>query len=165
MKITNAAAVFLTALLLTVLAASCSGETTGTTSSTSSTGDTSGSGVGGTGGKTGSGGSGGSGAAGGAGGTAGSAGTGGMGGFGGTGGVGGTGGIGGAGGAGGSGGGNPLVIPGHQGMEIVNGGQFMKSPNYSMVYTVGQPTQIQTTTTSPSYVMRGGLIGATGSLP
>ena len=155
MKRTNAAAVFLTALLLTVLAASCSDapiDTSGSSSS-SSTGDTSssgGGGVGGTGGTAGSGGSGG---------TAGSAGTGGMGG------AGGAGGIGGAGGAGGSGGGSMGAIPGHKGMEIVNGGQFMKSPNYSMVYTVGQPTQIQTTTTSPSYVMRGGFIGATGSLP
>jgi hypothetical protein len=49
--------------------------------------------------------------------------------------------------------------------EFVSGGSYMKSTNYSMVYTVGQPTQIQTTTTSPSYRMQGGLIGATGSLP
>lgn len=153
MKRTNAAAVFLTALLLTVLAASCSEAPPIDTNQSSSTGDAStGGGVGGTGGTGGKGGSGG---------TAGSAGTGGMGGAGG---AGGAGGMGGAGGAGGSGG-TMVVIPGHTGMEIVNGGQFMRSANYSMVYTVGQPTQIQTTTTSPSYVMQGGLIGATGSLP
>jgi hypothetical protein len=89
-------------------------------------------------------------------GTAGSGGTGG-------GGAGGTGGTGGTGGSGGSGG--SMVVPGHTAMEFVSGGQFMKSANYSMVYTVGQPTQIQTTTKSPSYQMQGGLIGATGSLP
>ncbi|MDI1444230.1 hypothetical protein [Polyangium sp. 6x1] len=80
----------------------------------------------------------------------------------------GTGGGGGAGGGdGGSGGtgGRPPVPPGPPGMEIVSSGDVMKSPRYKMVFTLGQPTQNQTKTTSPSYRMQGGLIGANGSLP
>jgi hypothetical protein len=34
-----------------------------------------------------------------------------------------------------------------------------------MIFTLGQPTQNQSRTTSPSYQMQGGLIGANGSLP
>jgi hypothetical protein len=98
-------------------------------------------------------------------------------GTGGTGGVGGAGGMatssstgstggGGAGGAGGVGGAGGEPMSGvRRGTETVSGGQHMKSSSYSLVYTVGQPTQIQTTTKSSSYQMQGGLIGANGSLP
>lgn len=97
------------------------------------------------------------------GGTAGG-GTGGIGGAGG-GGTGGIGGVGGAGGGGAGGGGAGGAMFGPPATETVSGGQYMKSANYSMVYTIGQPTQIQETTTSPSYRMQGGIIGANGTLP
>lgn len=47
--------------------------------------------------------------------------------------------------------------------DLVNGGDVVRSPGYKMVFTLGQPTQNQTKTTSPSYRMQGGLIGATGN--
>jgi hypothetical protein len=130
---TNQAAVFLIALLLPALAASCTeenptpprGSTSGTTSGEMSSSSSS---------------------------SSGDAGSGGAGGDGGTGGTGGA-------------GGSIAAADGHTAMDIVNGGRYMKSTNYAMVYTVGQPTQIQTTTKSPGYQMQGGLIGATGSLP
>jgi hypothetical protein len=49
--------------------------------------------------------------------------------------------------------------------QLVNGGDTVKSPSYKMVFTLGQPTQNQSTTTSPGYRMQGGLIGANGTLP
>jgi hypothetical protein len=79
----------------------------------------------------------------------------------GAGGAGGEAGAGGGGGAGGQGGGTSDV--GVQATETVSGGEVSKSPNYKMVFTFGQPTQNQGTTTSPSYRVQGGLIGATGS--
>lgn len=72
---------------------------------------------------------------------------------------------GGTGGAGGEGGGSVTPDLGHPGTEIVNGGQFMKSGKYSMVYTIGQPSQVQSTVKSDKYRMQGGIVGATGSLP
>jgi len=62
-------------------------------------------------------------------------------------------------------GGVPMIDLGHSGTEIVNGGQYMKSGKYSMVYTIGQPSQVQSTVTSDKYRMQGGIVGATGSLP
>jgi len=53
----------------------------------------------------------------------------------------------------------------HNTTEFVNAGGVMQSPGYKMVYTLGQPTQNQGKTTSPSYRMQGGVIGANGSLP
>lgn len=67
------------------------------------------------------------------------------------------------GGNGGSGGAPPLVGP--PGTETVSGGTVCESPSYRMVVTVGQPTTNQTTTTSPSYRLQGGLVGANESLP
>jgi hypothetical protein len=49
--------------------------------------------------------------------------------------------------------------------EMVNSGDTSKSPHYKAVYTLGQPTQNQDKSTSPSYRVQGGLIGANGSLP
>jgi len=94
------------------------------------------------------------GSAGGATGTAGNAG----GGTTGTGGIN-TGGRSGAGGALGTGG---RGVASHQN---VSAGNVVKSSNYRMVFTLGQPTPQQTTTTSAKYKMRGGLIGATGTPP
>jgi hypothetical protein len=66
-------------------------------------------------------------------------------------------------GTGGSGGGEPNYGP--PATETVNAGGVTASPNYKMVFTLGQPTQNQTKTTSPGYQMQGGLIGANGTLP
>ncbi|WP_438028886.1 hypothetical protein [Sorangium sp. So ce233] len=49
--------------------------------------------------------------------------------------------------------------------ETVTAGEIAKSARYRMVFTLGQPTQNQETTTSPRYRMQGGLIGANGSSP
>lgn len=65
----------------------------------------------------------------------------------------------------GEGGGTMTSDYGHSGTEVVNGGQFMKSDKYSMVYTIGQPSQVQSTAKSDKYRMQGGIVGATGSLP
>lgn len=65
-------------------------------------------------------------------------------------------------GAGGHGGDTAL---GHTASDVVSAGRVVKSPRYRMVFTLGQPTQNQGKTTSPSYRMQGGLIGANGSLP
>ncbi|HRI68243.1 MAG TPA: hypothetical protein PK156_28635 [Polyangium sp.] len=75
-----------------------------------------------------------------------------------------TNGSGGAGGAGG-GGGNEVVDRGHSATEMVTAGEFAKSQKYKMVFTFGQPSQNQAKMMSSSYRMRGGLVGATGSVP
>ncbi|WP_437680351.1 hypothetical protein [Sorangium sp. So ce131] len=90
----------------------------------------------------------------------------------------GAGGAGGAGGnevtahaSGGSGAGGEGGSPGDHGArgvavgDVVSAGQVVKSPRYRMVFTLGQPTQNQGKTTSPSFRMQGGLVGANGSLP
>lgn len=79
-------------------------------------------------------------------------------------GVGGTGGTA-TGGTGGVGGTPSAGMHGPGASQMVNGGDVVKSPGYKMVFTLGQPTQNQTRTTSPGYRMQGGLIGATGTLP
>jgi hypothetical protein len=71
---------------------------------------------------------------------------------------------GGGGGQGGQGG-TMMGDQGVQATETVTAGQSVSSPNYRMVFTFGQPTQNQGTTTSPSYRLQGGLIGANGSAP
>lgn len=58
-----------------------------------------------------------------------------------------------------------FVDNGHTATETVNAGNVAASPNYRMVFTFGQPTQNQGKSTSDSYGLRGGLIGATGSEP
>jgi hypothetical protein len=54
---------------------------------------------------------------------------------------------------------------GPESTQLVNSGDVCKSPGYKMVFTLGQPTQNQSKTTSPGYRMQGGLIGANGTLP
>ena len=49
---------------------------------------------------------------------------------------------------------------GHAGFAFVNAGTASTSPNYSMVWTFGQPSQVQNGMTSPGYRIRGGFIGA-----
>ena len=64
-------------------------------------------------------------------------------------------------GAGGSTGG----AHGPEATQLVNSGGVCTSPAYKMVFTLGQPTQNQSKTTSPGYRVQGGLIGANGTLP
>jgi hypothetical protein len=78
-------------------------------------------------------------------------------------GAGGSGGAGGAGGAGGGGQGGGSADNGHSATETVSAGEVSKSSSYQMVFTLGQPTQNQGTTTSSSYRLKGGLVGANGS--
>lgn len=49
--------------------------------------------------------------------------------------------------------------------EFVNAGDTSRSPHFKAVFTLGQPSQNQDKSTSPSYRAQGGLIGANGSLP
>lgn len=85
----------------------------------------------------------------------------------------------GLGGGGGAGAGDPVASAGGGGAggrpevgdrsvaasDMVSAGKVVRSPSYRMVFTLGQPTQNQGKTTSPSYRMQGGLVGANGSLP
>jgi hypothetical protein len=57
------------------------------------------------------------------------------------------------------------AAPGQPASQLVSSGTQMSSPSYTMVYTLGQPTALQSTHSSPSYSVRGGLIGANGSPP
>ncbi len=49
--------------------------------------------------------------------------------------------------------------------QTVNGGTKASSANFSMVFTVGQPTQNQGTYKSANFRLQGGLIGANGDPP
>lgn len=49
--------------------------------------------------------------------------------------------------------------------QTVNAGHLVQSPNFRLVFTMGQPTQNQGTTSSPNFKLRGGLVGANGSPP
>lgn len=70
------------------------------------------------------------------------------------------GGVGGGGGAGGS-----MPAYGPPATDIVSAGEVSQSPGYKLVFTFGQSSTNQEKTTSPSYRLQGGLIGANGSLP
>jgi hypothetical protein len=76
----------------------------------------------------------------------------------------GAGGAGGSGGDGGGGGGTALDN-GRTATEMVSAGEVSKSANFTMVHTLGQPTQNQGKSISSSYRLQGGLNGANGSLP
>lgn len=54
---------------------------------------------------------------------------------------------------------------GHSGAELVSAGQVGRSASYEMVFTLGQPSPAQGTHGSPSYRLRGGIVGATGGVP
>lgn len=49
--------------------------------------------------------------------------------------------------------------------QLVSAGERSSSPNYTLVYTFGQPSQLQSTHDSTNYRIQGGLIGANGSPP
>ncbi len=139
----NACAVALSLLLAGVWAAGCSGgDGDQASSSRGSTSSTSGSGGGGTGGE-------------GPTSTTSTSSGGGMGGMGG----------GGTGGNGSGGGGGAVAETGASQTQLVNSGTVTKSAGYTMVFTMGQPTQNQGPMTSAGYRLQGGLVGANGSLP
>lgn len=50
---------------------------------------------------------------------------------------------------------------GAPGSALVSGGHVISSPKYRMVFTVGQSSPVQKKISSPSYSLRGGLIGVT----
>lgn len=58
-----------------------------------------------------------------------------------------------------------VEVTGRTVSQTVNAGHLVTSPNFRMVFTMGQPTQNQGTTTSPNFKLRGGLVGANGSPP
>lgn len=59
--------------------------------------------------------------------------------------------------------GDPLV--GRSVTQTVNSGTVASSPNFRMVFTLGQPTQNQGVYTSDNFRLQGGLIGANGNPP
>jgi hypothetical protein len=61
--------------------------------------------------------------------------------------------------------GNRCVQPQPPASQMVNAGESAHSAHYRAVYTLGQPTQNQGKSTSTSYRVQGGLIGANGSVP
>lgn len=131
--------------LLGAVAQACGGNGQ-TNGNAGSVGATTSSGVGGHGGQGGAGGHGGSGGLGGSGGNGGQAGAGGNG------------------GNGGAGGSMQQAEHGPPATAFVGAGARTKSGNYVMDYTLGQSTQNQGRSQSPSYALQGGLVGANGSL-
>ncbi|MCX4246714.1 hypothetical protein [Paraliomyxa miuraensis] len=61
--------------------------------------------------------------------------------------------------------GEPPLLPGQTQSQLVSSGRVMSSRGYSMVYTLGQPTALQSTHVSSNYTLQGGLVGANGSPP
>lgn len=64
-------------------------------------------------------------------------------------------------------GGASLTAPGDvgaPGLVHVAAGGLVKSPGFKMVFSLGQSTSNQGRTSSPQHVLRGGFIGATGSI-
>ena len=59
----------------------------------------------------------------------------------------------------------PFVDTGKSATAMVSGGDVSKSAKYKMVHTLGQSTQNQGQTMSPSYSVAGGLSGANATLP
>lgn len=88
----------------------------------------------------------------------------GQGGSGGQGGAGGSGGQGGQGGEGGQGG-SMVSNHGPAAQDLVSSGEYCKSSNYKLVWTMGQSTQNQDKMKSAGYRLQGGLVGANGSVP
>lgn len=57
------------------------------------------------------------------------------------------------------------AVPGQSMNQLVSAGERAASRNYTLVYTFGQPSSLQSTHQSPNYRIQGGLIGANGSPP
>jgi hypothetical protein len=57
------------------------------------------------------------------------------------------------------------ALPGQTVSQLVTGGTQSASANYSAVFTIGQPSKLQSTHDSANYRLQGGLVGANGSPP
>jgi hypothetical protein len=57
------------------------------------------------------------------------------------------------------------AVPGQSMNQLVSAGERTASRNYTLVYTFGQPSSLQSTHQSSNYSIQGGLIGANGSPP
>ena len=69
-------------------------------------------------------------------------------------------------GSGGAGaGGGAATMYGLGATDLVSAGGLSKSPNFKLVFTLGQPSIQQDSVSSPAFRIRGGLEGANGSTP
>jgi hypothetical protein len=59
----------------------------------------------------------------------------------------------------------PVARPGQTHTQLVSAGTQSSSSSYSVVFTIGQPSKLQSTHDSTNYRLQGGLIGANGSPP
>lgn len=57
------------------------------------------------------------------------------------------------------------ATPGQPTSQLVSAGARATSESYTVVFTLGQPSALQSTHASPSYRLQGGLMGANGSPP
>lgn len=57
------------------------------------------------------------------------------------------------------------VLPGQTMNQLVSAGTKASSTNYTLVFTFGQPSTLQSTHDSTNYRLQGGLVGANGSPP
>lgn len=57
------------------------------------------------------------------------------------------------------------ATPGQTMNQLVSAGERTSSTNYTLVYTFGQPSSLQSSHQSTNYRIQGGLIGANGSPP
>jgi hypothetical protein len=57
------------------------------------------------------------------------------------------------------------ATPGQTVNQLVSAGERTSSTSYTLVYTFGQPSSLQSTHQSTNYRIHGGLIGANGSPP
>lgn len=57
------------------------------------------------------------------------------------------------------------AAPGQTMNQLVSAGERTSSTNYTLVYTFGQPSSLQSTHQSTNFRIQGGLIGANGSPP
>jgi hypothetical protein len=57
------------------------------------------------------------------------------------------------------------ALPGQTVSQLVTSGTQSASANYSAVFTIGQPSKLQSTHDSANYRLQGGLVGANGSPP
>jgi hypothetical protein len=59
----------------------------------------------------------------------------------------------------------PVAREGQTATQLVSAGTQASSSSYSVVFTIGQPSKLQSTHDSTNYRLQGGLIGANGSPP
>jgi hypothetical protein len=57
------------------------------------------------------------------------------------------------------------ALPGQSMSQLVSSGERASNRSFTLVYTFGQPSSLQSTHTSTNFRLHGGLIGANGSPP